>query len=174
MVLRLVRHCKQQHHRHRRVFWFSPRTARRLLGHGCFPLCRVSPVRQRPVLPRRWLRFPCCAFSQLALAGSVRKLLKSSASAEVRVRAAYSLMPTAEPYRVNRKISCKAQKCLANLFYRYGSTGSHKDCERTSCRTFFLDFYVILILYCFDEKASWWYIRKRKYPTPSVVSAIWL
>ena len=44
---------------------------------------------------------------------------------------------TRRPYRVNRKISCNStKKCLA-IFYRYGSTGSHKDCERTFCHTYF-------------------------------------
>ena len=28
----------------------------------------------------------------------------------------------------------------------------------------FLDFYVILILYCFDEKAGWWYIKRKGVP----------
>ena len=28
----------------------------------------------------------------------------------------------------------------------------------------FLDFYVILILYCFDEKAGWWYIKRKEVP----------
>ncbi|MGN0731093.1 MAG: formylglycine-generating enzyme family protein [Treponema sp.] len=44
---------------------------------------------------------------------------------------------TRRPYRVNRKISCNStKKCLA-IFYRYGSTGSHKDCKRTFCHTYF-------------------------------------
>ena len=74
-------------------------------------------------------------------------------------RAAYSLMPTRRTIRVNRKISCKAQKCLANFFYKYSSTGRHKDCERTSCRTIF-GFLCNIDFYRFDEKQYWWYIKR--------------
>ena len=63
------------------------------------------------------------------------------------------------PYPSNRKISCKAQKCLANFFYRYGSTGSHKDCEERPAVLFLI--LCSIDFYRFDEKLYWWYIKKR-------------
>ena len=167
MVLRLVLEWRSKHRRGNRpsrlVVGFLPyRSGWSLVLQRQRRVC-LPPELQPSVGQVRRLGLSPCSLSQLALADvrsiaasrlaknspldcfcsasrslSVRKLLKPSAYAEVRVRTAYSLTPPTEPYRENRKISCKVLLCFARyFFYRYGSTGSHKDCERTSCCTYF-------------------------------------